>query len=139
MFSTAASQGSFELCPSQLLSSRISLAPSPCKASLSKSPGDSKGMEDTAEIPRALVAQPCSWKEWGGLVRMIPVRRSRIHSWSLQFHRFGSKALGMIPNLTVCAASMHCCSFSMSLAGEQGGDDTYSHGAWVIIAFAADI
>jgi len=41
--------------------------------------------------------------------------------------------------MTARAASLHCYSFSMSLAGEQGGDDMYSHGCWVIIAFAAHI
>lgn len=45
----------------------------------------------------------------------------------------------MISNVTVRAASLRRCSFSTSLAGEQGGDDTYSHGAWVIIGFAARI
>lgn len=28
-------------------------------------------MEDTAEVPRALIAQSCSWKEQGGLARVI--------------------------------------------------------------------
>lgn len=70
---------------------------------------------------------------------MIPVCRSHMYSWSLQFQRFGSEAPGVISNLTVRAASLHYCSFSMSLAGEQGADDTYFHGAWVTIAFAAPI
>lgn len=138
-FSTAVSHGSFELCSSQPVPGRRSLPCSPCKASLSKSPGERKGMEDTAEVPRALIARSCSWKEGGGFARVIPVCRSHMHSWSLQFQRFGSKAPGVISLLTVRAASLHCCSFSMSLAGEQGGDDTYSRGAWVIIAFAAHI
>lgn len=56
MFSTAVSQGSFDLCSFQLLSSRISLLSFPGKASLSSSPKDFRGMEDTAGVPRALAA-----------------------------------------------------------------------------------
>lgn len=56
MFSTTVSEGSFDLCSFQLLSSRISLLPFPGKASLSSSPKDFRGMEDAAEVPRALAA-----------------------------------------------------------------------------------
>lgn len=51
-------------------------------------------MEDTAEVPRALTAQLCSWKERGGLAGVIPVCRSHMRSWSLQFQRFGSESPG---------------------------------------------
>lgn len=139
MFSTAVSQGSFDLCSFQLLSSRTCLLPFPVKASLSSSPKDCRGMEDTAEVPRALAAQSCSWKEWGCAARVIPDCSSYALSWSLQSQRFSSKALGVISNPIVCAASLHCCCFSMSLASEQGGGDTYYRGPWVTIAFAAHI
>lgn len=139
MFSTDASQGSFDLRSFQLLSSRISFLPFPDKASLSSSPKDCRGMEGTAEIPRALVAELCSWKEWGCAARVIPVCSSHTLSWSLQSQRFGSKALGVISNPTVRAASLNCSCFSMSLAGEQGGGDRYSHGPWATFAFAAPI
>lgn len=56
MFSVAMSQGSFDLCSFQLLSRMISLLSFPGKASLSSSPQDFRGVEDTAEVPRALAA-----------------------------------------------------------------------------------
>lgn len=56
IFSSAVSQGSFDLCSFLLLSSRISLLPFPGKASLSSSPQDFRGVDNTAGVPRALAA-----------------------------------------------------------------------------------
>lgn len=133
-FSAAMSPYSFELC---YLPCKINLPPSLCKASSSRSSEDWGELKDTAEIPRALAAESYSWKEQGGLAGVIPACRSHTHSCTLQFPRLGCGTLGVISDPTVCPASPHCCSFSMSLAGEQGEGDTRCHR--VIIAFAAHI
>lgn len=133
-FPAAVSLYSFELC---YLPHRINLPPSLCKASSTRSSEDWGGLKDTAEIPRALAAESYSWKEQGGLAGVIPACRSHTHSWTLQFLRLGCRTLGVISDPAARAASPCCCSFSMSLAGEQGEGDTRCHR--VIIAFAAHI